>query len=126
MMKTLPAPEVMDCSVDVRFEPRLPTMRLRWGDTSTGMAERLWDLPEGVSLVGPAPERFGVSILRQDADAYAVRLVWNHTSFSWESLTRMQLLTSALAPLLRAIGSDLPALLDQPVQGHSVLPRTTW
>jgi hypothetical protein len=122
-MKTLPAPEVMDCSVDDRFDPRLRTMRLRWSGHDIGRTERLWDLPEGVSVVGPAPERFGVTIQRRELDHYAVRLVWNHTCFSWASLGRVQLLTSALAPLLRAIGSDLHVLLDQPVHGESGLPK---
>ena len=34
------------------------------------------------------------------------------------SLTRVQLLTSALAPLLGALGTDLWYLLDQPVVGY--------
>jgi hypothetical protein len=92
-------------------------MCLRWHSDAAGQGERLWELPEGVSIVSPAPERFGISVRRQDNDAYEVRLLWDRTHLTWPSLTRVQLLTSALAPLLGSLGTDLWHLLDQPLPG---------
>ena len=120
MVQALPTPEVVRCYFDEAFDPHLPAMHLRWGQT--GRPERLWELPEGVCLVGPAPQRFGVSIRRQSSDAYAVRLLWDGTCLNWLSLTRVQLLTSSLAPLLGALGTDLWYLLDQPVTGPGQPP----
>ena len=121
-MQSLPAPEVLRCYVQTGFQPHLSAMSLRWDPNALGTAERLWYLPEDVCLTGPAPEEFGVTIQRRAADAYAVRVLWNHTCLSWSALTRVQLLTSALAPLLRAMGTDLWYLLDQPVTAEFTLP----
>ncbi len=119
MPKSLPAPEIVRCYFDDTFEPHLPAMYLRWQGVHR---ERLWELPEHVSLMGPPPERFGVSIERMGRDAYRVRLLWDSSCFVWQSLRRMQLLTSALAPLLGAIGTDLWYLLDQPVNAEACTP----
>lgn len=121
-MESLPAPEVLRCYLHTGFLPHLPAMRLRWDADAVGTAERLWYLPEDVCLTGPAPADFGVTIQRRGADAYSVRLLWNKTCMSWSELTRVQLLTSALAPLLRAMGTDLWYLLDQPVPAEFQLP----
>jgi hypothetical protein len=121
-METLPAPQVVRCYVHTGFQPQLPAMRLRWDPNALGTAERLWYLPGDVCLTGSAPEDFGVTIQRRAADAYAVRVLWNNTCLSWCSLTRVQLLTSALDPLLRAMGTDLWYLLDQPVTAEFNLP----
>jgi hypothetical protein len=121
-MESLRAPEVVRCYVHTGFQPHLPVMELRWDPNALGTAERLWYLPEDVCLTGAAPEDFGVTIQRRAADGYAVRVLWNNTCLSWSSLTRVQLLTSALAPLLRAMGTDLWYLLDQPVAAEFNLP----
>jgi hypothetical protein len=123
MVKTLPEPEVLRCFFDDSFRPRLPAMCLRWHADSGPVAERLWELPDGVCLAGPPPVRFGVSIQRRAADSYSVRLLWNHTGLTWTALTRVELLTSALAPLLAALGTDLWHLLDQPISAEASLPR---
>jgi hypothetical protein len=122
-MDSLPAPTVVRCYIDTQFQPPLPAMRLRWDPNVPGSAERLWYLPEDVSVTGAAPENFGFTIHRRGEDSYAVRVLWNRTSFSWAALTRVQLLTSALTPLLRAMGTDLWYLLDQPVSAEATLPR---
>ena len=98
-MGSLPAPEVLRCYVHTGFQPHQSAMSLRWDPNALATAERLWYLPEEVCLTGPAPEEFGVTIQRRGDDAYAVRVLWNHTCLSWSTLTRVQLLTSALAPL---------------------------
>jgi hypothetical protein len=116
MVKTLQPPEVVRCYFDDGFAPRLPAMCLRWDAGGAMGGDRLWDLPEGVTLVGPPPERFGVSIRRCGEDSYSVRLLWDRTYLTWGDLPRAQLLTSALAPLLGAMGTDLWYLLDQPVK----------
>jgi hypothetical protein len=123
MAHALPTPEVLRCYFEESFEPHLPAMCLRW-QGGEAPAERLWELPEGVTVVGPAPARFGVSVQRRDADGYAVRLLWDRTCFTWPSLSRVQLLTSALAPLLAALGTDLWCLLEQPLSsGPGGRPR---
>jgi hypothetical protein len=115
MLGTLPPPEVLRCYFDDGFAPRLPAMCLRW-DAELAGGERSWELPEGVTLVGPPPERFGVSIRRRGEDSYSVRLLWDRSCLTWEDLTRTQLLTCSLEPLLGAMGTDLWYLLDQPVR----------
>src|SRR5262245_8232360 len=101
-MPVLQAPEVLRSYLDEEFDPRIPALRLRWS-TIGDAGERIWELPEGVSIVGPPPERFGIRIERWAEDGYSVRLLWNRTLVSWSALTRVQLLTSSLAPVLRAI-----------------------
>lgn len=123
MLQALPEPEVVRCFFDDAFPPGLPAMCLRWDADAFAPRERLWELPDGVSLVGPPPERFGLVVQRRAANTYAVRLLWNHTGLSWTSLSREELLTSALPPLLGAMGTDLWCLLDQPVSGECSLPR---
>jgi hypothetical protein len=113
MVHALPVPEVLRCYFDEGFDPHLPAMCLRWPGQEAG--NQVWSLPEGVSLTGPAPCHFGVSIQRLAADGYAVRLLWEHTCLLWRSLTRRQLLDCALGPILTALGTDLLYLLDQPI-----------
>jgi len=121
-METLPRPEVIRRYNDAECQPPLPAMRLRWDARATGF-DRLWDLPENVCMTGPAPERFGVSIERHGEDAYAVRVLWNQTHLSWPALKRVQLLTSSLAPLLAALGTDLWQLLAEPARATLRMPR---
>jgi hypothetical protein len=123
MVAALPSPEVLRCYFDEQFEPPLPAMCLRWDREGLGQTERLWDLPEGVCMTGTPPQRFGVSIQRQDTDSYAVRVLWDRTCLIWPGLERAELLSSALAPLLAAMGTDLWYLLDQPVRTETSLPR---
>src|SRR4051812_34426334 len=132
MNKGLPAPDIVRRYVEDFFHPSAPAMSLRWPG-SVAHAERLWELPDGVHIVcaphaeprggppagaptvGPPPARFGYHLRRLGPDAYSLRVLWNGTCLNWASLTRMQLLSSALAPLLSALGTDLWCLLDQPV-----------
>jgi hypothetical protein len=123
MPQALSAPEVVRCYFDESFDPHLPAMCLRWDPDDAEQTERLWELPEGVCVVGPPPRRFGVSIRRQGADSYAVRLLWDRTCFTWLALARVQLWTSALAPLLASLGTDLWYLLDQPASSGGRSPR---
>jgi hypothetical protein len=115
MVSSVLAPEVVECYFDEAFDPQLPAMRLRWPARAAGRRERLWELPEGLTFTGPAPERFGIHIRRTDADAYRVRLLWDRTCLTWPSLSRTQLLASSLTGLLAALGTDLWCLLDQPL-----------
>jgi hypothetical protein len=113
MLQSLSAPEVVRCYFDESFDPPLPAMILDWVG---GPPERLWELPEGFTHCGPAPRHFGISIRRLSRDDYAVRLLWDRTSIIWQSLSRMQLLASALHNLLGSLGTDLREMLDQPIQ----------
>jgi len=119
MIRVLPAVEVVRRYSDDSFGDPLPVLCLRW---QAGPGEHLWELPEGLSLVGPPPQRFGFSARRVGDDVYAARLLWERTFLSWPSLTRAGLLTSSLSPLLSALGTDLWCLLDQP-RASSARPR---
>jgi hypothetical protein len=114
MLKRLPPPEVVRCYFDDAFAPRLPAMCLRW-DPAALADDRVWELAEGVQVVGPPPTRFGISIRRRGDDAYGVRLLWGRTGFCWDDLAHAQLVDSDLNPLLEALGTDLWYLLEQPV-----------
>jgi hypothetical protein len=116
MVTTLSSPEVLRCYLDETFTPGLPAMCLRWESDGNEVEEQQWDMPEGVTLSGPLPERFGISIRRQRRDSYHVRLLWDRTCLVWQDLPRAQILASTLAPLLAAMGTDLWYLLEQPVQ----------
>jgi hypothetical protein len=63
-------------------------------------------------------------VRRTHGHIYAVRVLWDGTLFTWAALSRMQLLASALAPLLAALGKDLWHLLEQPSpRGNGITPR---
>jgi hypothetical protein len=122
MMDFLPRPEVLCCYFENTFQPHIPAMNLRWDPDAPGVAERTWHLPEGVFIKSHAPEQFGVTIHRRGPNAYAVRVLWNQLTFSWQQLTRVQVMTSALAPLLRSLGTDLWYLLEQPIDQETAQP----
>ena|ERR1700722_3871455 len=111
----LPKPDVARCFFERSFEPPLPAMQLHWHPDGPGVAERTWYLPDSVLLKGPAPQRFGITIHRQGRDSYQVRVLWNRLCLSWEELTRVQIMSSSLAIVLNALGTDLWYLLSQPV-----------
>jgi hypothetical protein len=114
MSLSLPTPAVLSRYVDDSAEPALPATALNWNQTSTANVERLWELPEGLSLVAPPPSHFGLKVERFATDL--VVLLWERTRLIWPALRRVQFLTSSLPALLRALGSDPAKLLDQPVQ----------
>jgi hypothetical protein len=113
MVKTLPSAEVVREYIDDSFDVHTPIRVLRWSD-EPGHGERLWELPEGLCVVGTAPRRLGVRIRRQSSDSYSVRLLWENTQLTWPTLSRMELLASCLSPVLGALGIDLWSLLEQP------------
>jgi hypothetical protein len=113
MVKMLSKAEVDREYIDESFDAHTPVLVVRWED-GPGRGERLWELPEGMCVVGNAPRRLGVRIRRQTEDSYAVRLLWENTQLSWPALTRMELLASCLSPVLGALGIDLWSLLEQP------------
>jgi hypothetical protein len=121
MVETLPAPDVLCSYFDESFAPPLPAVCLLWDAEAS--AESTWELPEGVAVTGPPPRRFGIDIRPQGGDAFAVRLLWDRTRLSWAAVGRHQLLDSALAPLLAALGTDLWCLLDQPLAAEPAPPR---
>jgi hypothetical protein len=138
MVQDLPIPEVIRCYFDEQFEPHLPAMFLNWGVASPPPPAprrgegrlrgkpptQVWQLPDGVSLDGPPPQRFGISIQRIGDDAFAVRLLWNRICFVWMQVERLELTDSSLSPLLSALGTDLDYLLDQPVESSTTtFPR---
>ena len=115
----LPTPTIERCFFENTFDPPLSAMELEWDPDAPGVMERSWYLPDGVVIKGPAPTRFGITIHRLGADAYRVRVLWNHLCLSWDNLTRMQLMTSSLALVLGALDTDLWHLLEQPVESVS-------
>jgi hypothetical protein len=114
MARALPPAQIVRKFFDEAFDRQAPVWALRW-DEAPGEADRLWELPEGLCVVGPPPRRFGIHLKRHGADGYAVRLQWDRSLLSWPALTRVELLGSCLAALLAAVGSDLWAMLDQPL-----------
>jgi hypothetical protein len=108
----LPKPNVLRCFVEPGCEP-LSAMELRW---SADSADRVWHLPDGITLKGAAPARFGVAIHRLGENTYQVRVLWNRLSLHWSDLTRLQIMSGSLAVLLRALGTDVWDLLNQPVE----------
>jgi hypothetical protein len=122
MNKGLPTPEIVRRSVEEYFHRSAPALSLRW-PASAAATEKLWELPDGVNILGTPPEHFGFHLQRVGRDSYAVRLLWNHTCLSWESLSRVELLSSALAPLLTALGTDLWCLLEEPMRGYQTVSR---
>jgi hypothetical protein len=123
MSQTLPTPSVLSRSFDDRIGPPLSVYELRWEESA--QTERLWDLPEGLCVVGPPPARFGVKVERTGPDAYSVRLLWERTALAWEGIGRVPLLASALTPVLAALGCDFRAVLDQPVRARPKESRKT-
>src|SRR4051812_28344785 len=91
MIQLLPAVEVLRRYVDDSFGAALPVMELSWAPPNRGQAERLWELPEGVCMVGPAPARFGFSFRRLDEGDFAVRLLWDRTALHWPAVSRVEL-----------------------------------
>ena len=119
----LPKPEVVRCFFVETHEPHLPAMELCWNPDAPGVAERTWYLPDSVSLKGPAPRRFGITINRHGKDAYRVRVLWNRLCMSWDDLTRVQILSSSIAVILNALGTDLWYLLNQPIEHERLASR---
>ena len=119
-MDLLPRPEVLRCFFDRQCEPHLSAMDLDWNSDATGTAERIWYFPGQLTIKGPPPHRFGVTVLRLADDAYAVRVLWNEQTLTWGKLRRTQIMTSALAPVLKALDTDLWYLLQQPVLGRAL------
>lgn len=66
-------------------------------------------------MQGPVARGFGIHILRHHLDSYAVHVVWNQTHLAWNSLSRRQLQNSCIGTLLKAMGTDLQYILDQPI-----------
>jgi hypothetical protein len=120
-MFSLPTPVVLNRSVDDTVEPALAYSALQWDRSA--VVERLWELPEGLSMISMPPVRFGLKVERVGGDMYRVHLLWDRSRLSWPALSRVQLLTTSLSPLLRAIGQDLGSLLDQPAQGKAARLR---
>lgn len=115
-MLSLPTPEVLHCDFDEQTSPHTPAMSLRWDADAPGVRHATWNLPGGLVLQGPAPTRFGVTVVRQGDDAFDLRVVWNDVSLHWPSLKRRHILASSLSSVLGALGTDLWHLLDQPVE----------
>jgi hypothetical protein len=114
-MLSLPKPEVVRCFHATGFEPHLPAMVLRWAD-SPSHTEHIWHLPDNLTLKGPAPQRFGITVHRLGPNAFQVRCLWDNLSVTWERLTRSQVMASSLSQILSALGTDLWYLLNQPVE----------
>lgn len=117
----LPKPDIVRCFFEASFDPPLPAMELRWDSETPAAFERTWQLPDAMNIKGPAPSRFGVTIRRLAENSYQVRVLWNRVCLSWDDLPRRTILTSALAPLLTSLGTDVWYLLEQPIDGAASL-----
>lgn len=117
----LSKPEVVRCYFEPASDAPLPAMELCWDSDLPGISECAWQLPDSLVLKGPAPERFGIAIHRLDDNAYRVRVLWNDMNFTWNHLTRVQVMTSSLTQILHALGTDLWYLLNQPIEEDAYL-----
>lgn len=117
-MNPLPQPEIVSCYSDVGFIPPITAMLLRW-PAEAGAVVSTWRMPGGERFDSPPPRRFAVRICRQFDDAYAVTFLWDAIYRQWFSLRRAEILGSALAPVLTAMGRSLDQLLDQPIDALS-------
>jgi hypothetical protein len=115
-MSSLPKPEVVRCYHDSAFQPPMPAMILRWDADAPGLAERLWHLPNSLTVKGAAPTRFGITIQRQGPNAFRIRCLWNELGLQWTNLSRNQIMASSLAQVLAALGTELWYLLEQPLE----------
>lgn len=118
-MEPLPEPEVVSCSFDNSFHPRLATMSLSWPVGESGSCRQSWQLPAGLRILGPPPTHFGIDIQRLNETTYSACLVWDQLALRWSSLSRRQLVESDLRCLLAAMRTDLLYLLDQPVANQA-------
>jgi hypothetical protein len=117
----LSKPEVVRCFFEAGSDAPLPAMELCWDSEEIGISECVWQLPNSIVLKGPAPQRFGIAIHRHDDNAYRVRIVWDEMTFTWDDLTRVQVMTSSLTQILHALGTDLWYLLNQPIEEAALL-----
>jgi hypothetical protein len=112
----LPAPQIIRCYFEDSFDSHLPAMELRWDPDVPGGAERTWYFPDCLSLQGPPPERFALTIRRCGDDAHDLRVLWNRLCLNWDALSRTEIMASSLTAILAALGTDLWYLLSQPVE----------
>ena len=114
MSRSLPAAQVVRKVIDEAFDIHSPVLVLEW-DEGGANVERLWELPDGFSIMGGAPRRFGHLVRRNGSDAYRVQILWDHTQLVWREVSRLDLLASCLSPLLTSVGLELWSLLEQPI-----------
>lgn len=114
-MEVLAEPKVTRCFCDATVAPMMQAMELNWRGMDA--VERIWHLPKGVTVLSPAPTRFGILVERMGDDEFKVQLLWNHICFAWNPLRRVEIMTSSLPHILKALGTDLWDLLQQPVAG---------
>src|SRR5262245_3766085 len=113
IMESLAEPKVLRSFCDATVAPKISALELRWpADAAT--AERIWHFPQGVSVHSPAPRCFGLAVERLGDDAFKVQLLWNQTGFAWNRLRRVDVMTSSLSLILKALGMDLWQLLQEP------------
>ena len=114
MSRSLPPAQVVRKVIDEAFDIHSPVLVLEWNDGGANV-ERLWELPDGFSIMGGAPRRFGLLVRRNGSDAYRVQILWDRTQLVWGDVSRLDLLASCLSPLLTSVGLDLWSLLEQPI-----------
>jgi len=112
-MDILPRPQVLRSFAFRENELVLSALELSWSAEAPGSGLRTWHFPNSIRIQGPPPRQFGVTIRRLDVDCYAVRMLWNEVCLSWNNLKRVQILASALSPVLKALGTDLWPMLEQ-------------
>lgn len=113
-------PEIIRCETislgsDEPFRHELGVLHLKWNGRHRIRDSQIWTLPLGSTIDGPAPDCFGIRILRIAGDQYSLHLIWNRTGFAWSDLTRDEICRTSLRDILDSLGTDLNSLLDQPV-----------
>src|ERR1051325_2615805 len=98
-----PRIELEQCVFDQGLQAPVRALQLQWEADGDANAERAWHMPDGVMLKGPAPRRFGITIIPVAERIHAARHSCRcgtdrNVCFTMASLPRVSLPSSIKCP----------------------------